>query len=551
MSTCCLGDKLCNKYTFLEGRVDFTDNEKMFICGSETKGWRQIPKTQSESFIQTFLKNRGYYQSKIENNVILTRQKSHISRVNFVNAPKAFFNLKYDDSVGKTLTEDNLKLIEDWTLQRLEATGHPCASVQISASYLSGIVKVKIDPKKKIHISKIQKEDTQELDTRSYQRHYAIKIDDLYNGDFLTLTSRRMMRSNLASYSYFTHSCDNPGVLNQKVIINKPNIVIFGVGASTEELPIFKSSWKNSRIDSMGSSFEVLLYMSSIEKSLELSHQYYLVKSVPSFSARTFVRYENIDERIFKTESQIAGIDFSYNKDIKNYSATASLIPRATNENQLEGEAPGESQFVSVEAKLKVLSHYYEFFQGSPRRGEELAVSVTNYNGSNNEDNKAAGNLLHIQGIKLFNVTKFDPPKYVFGVRFSYDHLFSSTQDQTPQKYRIYLGGEDNIRGFARKSINNNEFGFMRALHFALESRFNDLLPYGIQPLVFFDMAKVATSKTFTDDILYSPGLGLRWQSPFGSFRATLAKGIIYDKTQALRGTKERFNLFLSFGKEF
>jgi translocation and assembly module TamA len=543
--------KLCNGYELIDDSIEFTDNEKLFICGAKSQGWRSIPKNQSDSYINTFLANRGYYQSTISNKKIIPNERSYIKKIKFLNYPDNFTDLIYAESIGDVLTEANIKIIESWTINRLDSIGYPCATVSISASYLTGEVQVNIASNDQIYIKEINRENMEQLNIKSYTRHDAIKESDLYNTDYLTLTSRRMMRSNLASYSYFTHSCKNKGVVNQKVIINKPNIIIFGVGASTEEFPIFKASWKNSRVDNMGSNFNVELYLSSIEKSLELSYMSYLFEGTPAFSSKPYIRYENIDERIFKTDSKIAGVDFSYNQDIKNYSLSTSLIPSLTLENQVEGEAPGESKFVSIEANAKILSHYHEFFKGSPRTGDELTLSITNYNGTNNDNNQARGNLIDIKGIKLFNVGRFDPPKYVFGLRFGYTHLLSSTQDQTPQKYRIYLGGEKDIRGFARKSINNNENGFTRAAHLAVENRFNDLLPYGLQPLFFIDFAKVGEENGFSDDVLYSPGIGLRWQSPFGSFRSTLAKGFIYNKTVLLEDTKEQINLFLSFGKEF
>jgi outer membrane translocation and assembly module TamA len=85
----------------------------------------------------------------------------------------------------------------------------------------------------------------------------------------------------------------------------------------------------------------------------------------------------------------------------------------------------------------------------------------------------------------------------------------------------------------------------MTAFYLDPELRFTDLPLFGLQPFVFFDLGETgATPASFDSPLLYSPGLGLRYKSPFGVFRTTLARGFPLD-------TPGGWNFYFSFGEEF
>ena len=545
--------RICSNFYFDGESVELTDNEKIFICGSKDTGWKKIPLNQAKTWLKSFLGSRGYFQTNIRKEqdkvLVSIAEQSFIKTVKFLNAPKKFDDVVYQGAVGLELTESNLSEIQSWTQTRLEAMGYPCNEVNIAASYLTEEVVVQITANEKIYINNIVRESIRDLNKESYSRHDAIEKGDLYNADFLFLTSRRIIRSGLVSYSYFTHSCKNKGQINQKVVLNKPNLIILGVGASTEEFPILKASWKNSRIDKNGSSFETLLYLSSVERSIEVNTTFFLLKETPRLYLKPYVRYEEIRENIYETKSKIIGGYLGYDFDIKNYALSVDTSPSFTDETQTDGEAPSDSEFFSLELNLGLTSHYYEYFIGSPRSGQELLFNLTQYNGTNNDNQNAQGKQFTLKGTKLINFGDFDPPNVILGFRFHYSSLLTENLKNTPQKYRLYLGGEKDIRGFARKTINNNEAGFKTTAHLAIESRYTNVLPYGLQPLAFIDFAKVGLNyNSFENITLYSPGVGMRWQSPFGSFRTTLAKGM---KSNTQLDVKEQWNFFFSYGREF
>lgn len=548
--TLAYADIICGPYKIANDEIDFTDNEKIFICGAKADGWKKIPKNQALNNITTFLGSRGYFEPEIKENKIFPGKRSYIKSVEFKGEPPGFLELVYVDPIGKVLNENSLNKIENWAQSRMESIGYPCSKITIGASYKSEKVEVLIEPGEKVFITAIEREEIEELDVTMFRRYDAIKVGDSYNADFFQLTSRRMINSGIVSYSYFNHSCADPKrAVKQKIIVNKPNQIILGFGASTEEFPIFKANWRNTRLNENGSSLQTLLYLSSVEKSIEVNSKLFMVKEIPAFSIKPYVLFEKLTERIYEVESKTLGTEFQYTADVGDYGTSFKITPSFVSENQIEGEAPGESDFFSTRFSYNIRSHYYEYFLNTPKKGHEFDISLENYNGKNKNDQSLAGQILKLSGTQLFNISNLDPPSIILGIRFHYSTLLNEKLEQIPQKYRLYLGGEKDIRGFSRKSINNDEKGFKTTAHIAIETRFNSLLPYNLQPLLFVDLAKVGIeAHSFSKSLLYSPGVGMRWQSPFGSFRTTLARGLVSHNQDDI---KEQTTLFLSYGKEF
>jgi translocation and assembly module TamA len=547
-------EKICSSYYFTDDTISFTSNEKIFICGSKSDGWNEIPKAQANTTIKNLLSIRGYYQPSIKQvgkkYVVSKGKKSKISLIEFKNKPNRFDDEIYLGSIGNDLTEENLDEIENWTLNRLETLGYPCHSVKVQASFITEKVLVEINSGPRYRVKNIKRDNSTLLDPNSFKRHDALEEGDWYNGDYLSLTSRRLTNSGLVSYAYFNHSCKDPTTLTQKVTLNKPNTLIMGVGASTEELPIFKISWNNSRLDNLGSKLDSVLYLSSIEQSIEIGTTFYASTNSPSFYIKPFARFEIITEQFYKTRSDTVGITTGSSIDLPDSIVTFSLSPSKTREVQDEGEAPGESRFFALETTINLIDHYYEYFVASPRKGNEMMLKSTYFIGDTAVDNTSSkGNLLVLSGTSLINAGNFSPPDIILGVRYHYKTIVTDDISRTPQKYRLYLGGENDIRGFSRKSINNDEQGYTTTAHLAFETRFTNILPFNLQPLLFLDLAKVGfVTSSLTKTLYYAPGVGLRWQSPFGSFRTTIAKGLIQD---GIEQEEEQYVFYLSYGREF
>jgi outer membrane translocation and assembly module TamA len=96
-----------------------------------------------------------------------------------------------------------------------------------------------------------------------------------------------------------------------------------------------------------------------------------------------------------------------------------------------------------------------------------------------------------------------------------------------------------------------DETGALSAAFLSFEVRLAELLPGGFQPFAFLD-GGIFGSKAlrFSGPVYYSPGAGLRWESPVGMIRGTLGHGFKAGGNQA--GTKEgHWQFYVSFGEEF
>jgi translocation and assembly module TamA len=163
---------------------------------------------------------------------------------------------------------------------------------------------------------------------------------------------------------------------------------------------------------------------------------------------------------------------------------------------------------------------------------------------------------LMFDGQALWNVRDLAPPLIVLGMRGSVastvigagpEHLA-----ELPPMYRHFLGSSTNMRGFAREALPTGGKGALTAAYLGLEARLAAGLPAGLQPLLFYDMGKTGrTSLQLDRPLYYSPGLGMRWQSPLGSLRLTAARGMVAHASADERRGLERWVFYLSFGEEF
>ena len=543
---------ICDDLYISSGQISFTDNEKKLICNGKTKGWGKIPLNQKIFQVKVYLQNRGYFRPTVKmekkRSIIEHGEKSYIKRVKFLNKPPNFTKEKYIGSIGKVLTPQNLDEIKAWTTNRLASIGYPCAEVEGRASFVTGTVKLNIKANEKTYLKKLEREKTTRFAPEIFQRYDAFEMGDIYNNDFLSLTTQRVMNSGLVSYSYFKHECSHPHAIDQKFISKKPNTMIFGVGGSSEELPILEFKWKNTGLDNKGSEFNSLLYVSNIQQKFEVGLTYYPRLTSPRFSIRPALKIKKSKEEIFETEERKLELGFRKTQDTSTKTYIFEAIPSYSRETNIDSDLPEEVRVTSLRLNSDLTSHYYEYFRNSPRKGHRAGISITPYS-SQTKEYSEAGTAIDIGATFLTNVSSLDPPNFIFGTRFFFKNIVTDELSTIPQSFRLYLGGQDDIRGFGRKDINNNEVGYKSVAHLSFEGRFTSILPYQLQPYLFYDFAKSGLeSWTFTHELYHSPGIGLRFESPIGNFRFNLARGMIANNNTEL---KDGTNFYFSYGREF
>lgn len=544
--------EICDNLYIDSEQISFSTNEKKLICDGKTKGWKSIPLNQKIYQIKIYLQSRGYYRPEVKTDnskvTIVLNEISRIKNVSFVDEPSGFSKQKYIGSVGKILTAENLNEVKTWAMGRLASIGYPCAEVEGRASFETGEVVVKIIPNSKAYLEQITREGNTRFHSGIFSRFDAFEIGDVYNDDFLALTTQRVINSGLVSYSYFENTCEKSNTLNQKFLSNKPNTMIFGVGGSSEEMPILEFKWKNTGLDKKGSELIASLYGSNRKQELELGFNYYPLRHTPRFSIRPSFNFTKEIEQIYEAEERKIEIGFIQTRDTSTLKRVIEIVPAKSTETNFDSDLPAKLEVNQIRFSMGSISHYYEYYRNSPRRGFQLNLDVTPYSAKTDEFEET-GTALNFSGTFLTNKDNLHPPKLILGTRFFFKNVSTDVIGTIPQSFRLYLGGQDDIRGFARKSINNDEIGFKSSANLSIEARLTSVLPYRLQPYFFYDFAKAGIEAwIFTEELYHSPGVGLRFESPFGNFRFNIANGLIANNTTEV---KEGWNFFFSYGREF
>jgi hemolysin activation/secretion protein len=114
------------------------------------------------------------------------------------------------------------------------------------------------------------------------------------------------------------------------------------------------------------------------------------------------------------------------------------------------------------------------------------------------------------------------------------------------------MGGAQDLRGFPRQRLPADGQGRFSASYLGAELRWYKLLFHRIDPILLADVGRLGSeSWRFDDPTYYSAGLGGRWETNFGVFRAYVARGEILGSYNPKDYTPPNLQVNFSFGEEF
>jgi translocation and assembly module TamA len=280
--------------------------------------------------------------------------------------------------------------------------------------------------------------------------------------------------------------------------------------------------------------------------------QWFVLEKPSRFHLRpsVFIRHENVTPYENLTgKIQLAP---AWTADTQRYRYTYQFGPTLNLTRTFRGSGPAWSKFMSLGAEARFTDHYYEFYRASPRQGFDLRVEGNST--ARNVLSNVSAQLLRVAFEKLWNISSYDPPLVVIGVRGRLGTTFTgedlNTSGVLPTDFRHFLGGSADIRGFKQREL-PGEKGALTEVYLGVEARFMDVLPFHLQPLVFVDGAAFGTRPLSLDGAFaYSPGFGVRWESPIGVIRTTLAYGL-FARRAGIDVSHSHPQLYFSFGEEF
>lgn len=557
--------RLCDKLSLQgEERLSFSDTETRLLCGDpENEAWSNIPESQTLFHLRTFLQDRGYYQTSVVTSgpplLVALGKKSHVRKMEWSGVPYELDVTRIRGLEGNVLTPKFLDDTKDRISQILRAKGYPCAQIVMSGDPVAESVKVEVLPSVFSHFGLVEPDAVPGLDNEVLRRYDAFRFDDPYNDQNLILAARRTTTAGLFQSTHFTPNCTGTSdrvAVHQSILAGPPRNVTIGFGVNTEQYARLKASWQKTRIGTLGSSVEVDADLAINQQIVGTSLNWYYLP----FASRHFLNPQLQMTHVDIPSKEFTNIDFKTQPtltwDNEGYGFTGALGPALHWEHNYRPLPQGDYRYAYLAALFRVTSHDYEFFQTSPRTGSDLSFQAALMRSGILAD--VSAQMLQVNFEHLWNLAHLDPPFLILGLRGGLATTFVNNGHVTdlPVSLRQYLGGSNDLRGFGPTPdilTGRTGNGALSSAFLSFEARTFDLLPWGLQPFVFTDFGALGEKSLSLDMPIYSsPGVGLRWESPIGSLRATIARGYLIGDTNGFaQAPPARWNFYFSFGEEF
>ncbi len=557
--------KLCSNpdIMIIDSSFDLSENEKVLVCGTKEsdQAWKKVPLLQAQYQLNVLLQNAGYLDATFENTgdklIVKKGKRAETSQLIITGSNGVVEVSKKRKIVGEPMVPQKLDEVKNWIELEAKRQGHACPKIEMRAQAWDYKMFADVEAGPVQSIGEIFRSGYGTLDLEALKRYEAFEPGGQYNVIETEITIDRVMAQGLFQNAYITTICHDDKVdLNFISEVGKPKLLRFSVGASTEEFPFADVWFKNSRLDDRASSFLAQLHASNIRQTLELSSELYVLAN----SYRTFVgprlKFERKNERSFESNKGEVGSDIGRAWDISHIRVKGRLGPTLNYLKTVSGQGPDELNYLSWDGSLSAASHSYEAFSRSQFEGWTGDVKYTG-------QRKKIGSGLNVDRYDirlkyLYNVNAYAPPLIVIASRFETTFVDTHHRDDPteitdlPVDLRIFYGGNNNIRGFSRHTLDNEGRGYISSLLAGFEFRLVQVAPYNLEPLLLFDSAKLGTRQyEFISPTFISYGAGLRWVSPFGTLRFSAARGQVWNNSIETSDYPREWVYNISFGEEF
>lgn len=564
----------CAKIRVLRpGEIDLSETEKRLLCGDDDeehrtgRAWKDIPVAQAKAHFRNFLQDRGFFFPEfrdIGSGVIEfdPGPRSFVKKISGSSIPPQVFLDKYRYVKGDPLTPKAVGTVKAWVKKRLQEEGFPCPELEANGDPSTGEILIKwLNVRPPATIAGIREDGSIGLANDVIRRYDAFKLGWPYSLVTTEITERRAMSSRVVLSDDLEPEClaqVSPPMIDRVAVketlhAGPPRLISFGVGANTESLILAKAAWSHTRLGRVGSNFEVLV-RGSLREQLALARGdwYYHDQNAMRQRISPFVQFSHENERRYELISARTQALWQFGGEVPFGSWTFGVGPGWQNIKQLDGLGPRETQYMTVKNELSFTSHNFEYYSSSPRNGARAALSTTYV--PFKLENVGYPISLKLSATALTAPGHFDPPWIVLGARgrVSVTLLDEETRiGNVPIEFRDWTGGGQTVRGFGRYELPDNDAGARVILSYGTEARVPHLLPFNLQPFVFIDGAWLRTGEIVNGERtqgFWSPGIGLRWESPIGALRANLAHGYEIGNPSS---NLSHLQFYLSLGEEF
>ncbi|HAF94790.1 MAG: hypothetical protein A2X34_10780 [Elusimicrobia bacterium GWC2_51_8] len=543
-----------------KAKIALNDMEIRLVCGDpHTEGWGQIPFNQAERFLRAFLQQRGYQEPRFYpgRDILMVDPGGKIRVESFIvtGLPPEINPRKLRKIKGQFLTPKLLDTAKGALLGSLRNRGYACPVIEMRGNGTTGEVLAEVKSGGLYHFDHINAQKTADVAPKIFYRYEAFKRGQRFDSRLLDLTAQRTMADSLFLNTYFDVSCSTGGMaITERIVPGKPQLYKLGIGFDTEGLFIGKAQWKDSRIEARGHSMEALIYASFREQSAIADFRYFMGPASRLYLMPKLTLTRQNEPQYESIRSEFALLP-ALSWDNRSLRGEFSAGPALEYVNTIRGLGPAKDGYVAFQTRLELRHHLFEYYAGEPRTG--WRVTFKSQSQVAGLVSSITAHRLGLQGEHLWNLGGYDPPLLVLATRYLGQTTLVKnallSAGKLPLDMRFFMGGDSNLRGAELNDVPADSAGLLTTIYDGVELRLGDVLPYGVQPLIFVDALMAGRSSFQLDpNVYWSPGLGLRWNSPIGSLRTTLARGIVWRRDPSAEVLLiPRWQFFLSLGKEF
>lgn len=541
----------------------FNESEKVLICGyqkaitdSNQMAWKEIPQSQSIAHLKALLQVRGYNNPTFS---IGTRgfefdpgPITFVRNVEARGSPDELDISKKRFIKGKPITPTLLSELEDWVQLELRQIGYPCPLAKAYANSETGDVLVDIEPGTQYTFGSIQTESIPELNSQILSRYYPFHSDQAFNSLLLNVAEDRILTEGLVEKSQFVVNCAQPDQLIYNVIVpGLPRVWSFSLYGSTEVGVELSANWLRTRMDTLGSFFELNARMSARVQDVSASYKWYYSNPTSTSALRPLITIRQQDEEPFRMQTEQFELMHLNRIDSRNgFGIFWSLGPSYQNYRLKRGPLAGTAaDAISIQVLAEIRTHSDEVFRKTNYDSWTARINSSVQSESSGSDFTAETFLFETEISK--SLISSSPPILLGSWRLGLGTVATPHFENLPPTYRQYLGGINSLRGFSRYEVPRNNEGAASRLFNSFELR-SGYWSETIYPIAFLDVGWLGTKAfSLSSREFLSPGMGLYWRSPIGPFRVTLAQGISNGKFNGEENDFNQWLLYLSLGERF
>jgi outer membrane translocation and assembly module TamA len=536
------------------GSIDpkLTDVEKRLVCGDDKgRAWKTIPIPQAEYDLKNFLQERAFLHPVFTENgnevVVNLGEPTRVKSLTLEGAPETLHIERKRKVVGEKMTPSLLGDVEKWVTSRLRALGYGCPKVTSTADTEAAEIHVSVKTGPLQDLIKVIGTELAGTDIHAIRRFDAFRVGERFNGDLLSITENRINSEAVVESNHFLTRCEADGVVaTQQLVAGAPRLVTIGAGVDTEGLVKAKASWENTRLGEYASLLNVSLTGSFIEQTLQNTFNWFVFPDQirPHLHAVLLFDHQNVENFETLTSQFQAGPETTW--DSTPFHLKFSVGPSLQYFRTLQGTGPPTSHFLALQTELAFNTHDFEYYQDYPRTGISASL-ITDFS-TKDIYSVVSAQRFNLRVQALWNLNHYHPPLLDYGFRGGVGSVISSEQlgpnSALPVSILQFLGGSNDLRGYQLQEL-PDIYGALMSFFADFEIRLASELPFNLDPFIFMDFGMVGREVFTFDDPLYrSPGFGLRWKSPIGVIRTTLAHGFPDD-------SHGHWQFYFSFGEEF